>query len=277
MTAVRNLSQLSRLYFQQRSGMLDRISEKIAGKSADNLADWFREQYLPLRLILRTAQYSVVPRDLNDDFDKDKFIVSYELMPMEDLVASSIDRNTCLFLNELTGHSHVYSDAAKAQRRQLRKHLLSASLNSIAQATSSPAFKSQQLDIFEQAKLAGAIIIVQHLITQYNSFEFNRVLVSRECYAVAMRHLFTWQEDGAKKRRFMQLTNDILDIVVKWSSEERSPLRTLIVERLVQIYTSIALVLESERKREAKLREDARLRREARRKREASEAAKKGD
>lgn len=75
----------------------------------------------------------------------------------------------------------------------------------------------------------------------------------------------------------MQLTNDILDIVVRWSSEDKTPLRTLIVERLIQIYTSIALVLESERKREAKLREDARLRREARRKREASQAEKKGD
>lgn len=176
--------------------MLDKISEKIASKSADNLADWYREQYLPLRLILRTATDSSLIRSAEDlmefDPEENKIIVSYELMPMEDLVTSSIDRNTCLFLNELTGHSHVYSDAAKAQRRQLRKHLLSASLNSIAQVTSSPAFKSQQLEIFDQAKLMGHIIILQHLITQYNSFEFNRVLVSRECYAVAMRHLFQW-------------------------------------------------------------------------------------
>ena len=101
--------------------MLDKISESIAAKSGDNLADWFREVDLPLRLISRSSSLMTDKdkkmEEEESEEDVSKLLISYELMPLDELASSGIDRNTCLFLNELSGHSHVYSDAAKAQRR----------------------------------------------------------------------------------------------------------------------------------------------------------------
>lgn len=51
----------------------------------------------------------------------------------------------------------------------------------------------------------------------------------------------------------MTLASDIMDIVVKWP---KSTIGTILVERLIAIYTSVAVFLEAERKREAKLKEE---------------------
>jgi hypothetical protein len=108
------------------------------------------------------------------------------------------------------------------------------------------------------------LFTIQHLITQYNLYEFNRVLVSRDCYASSLRELFLWQEPGASGRKFMALASDVMDIVVKWP---KSTFGTILVERLIAIYTAVAVFLEAERKREAKLKDD-RIRRAQSKKKE---------
>ena len=62
----------------------------------------------------------------------------------------------------------------------------------------------------------------------------------------------------------MALASDVMDIVVKWP---RSTFGTILVERLIAVYTAVAVFLEAERKREAKLKED-RIRRAQSKKKE---------
>lgn len=42
-----------------------------------------------------------------------------------------LEKNLCLFLNELTGYGHLYSDKAVSQRKVLRESLLTSCLNTI--------------------------------------------------------------------------------------------------------------------------------------------------
>ena len=42
-----------------------------------------------------------------------------------------LEKNFCLFLNELTGYGHLYSEKAAAQRKTLRESLLSSCLDTI--------------------------------------------------------------------------------------------------------------------------------------------------
>jgi hypothetical protein len=42
-----------------------------------------------------------------------------------------LDKNLCLFLNELTGYGHLFSDNAVFQRKALRESLLTSCLNTI--------------------------------------------------------------------------------------------------------------------------------------------------
>ena len=72
------------------------------------MADWFIKEYMPLRLILRTTSSS-------SDDDKQKMEISYDLIGPEKLSQpfANLDRNVCLFLNELTGHGYFFSENAK--------------------------------------------------------------------------------------------------------------------------------------------------------------------
>ena len=42
-----------------------------------------------------------------------------------------LEKNLCLFLNELTGYGHLYSEKAVSQRKALRESLLTSCLNTI--------------------------------------------------------------------------------------------------------------------------------------------------
>lgn len=99
-----------------------------------------------------------------------------------------------MFLNELTGYGHIYPDAVRNQRKRLRKHLLVCSLESLSELTSQREFKAQNQPLMSQARILAALFTIQHLISQFNLHEFNRVLISRDCYAQSLRELFLWQE-----------------------------------------------------------------------------------
>jgi hypothetical protein len=248
MAAARTLSSMSRLYFFTNGGITAKLLESVSAKSLDNLADWFSRVYLPLRLVLRTTTANV-------DDDQSRLDITYDLISLEKLQqpSANLDRNLCLFLNELTGYGHVYPEAVRNQRKRLRKHLLVCSLETLSELTSQREFKSQRQSLLVQARILAALFTLQHLISQYNLHEFNRVLISRECYAWSLRELFMWQEQGTDGRKFMALASDVMDIVVKWP---KSTFGTILVERFIAIYSSVAVYLEAERKRESKLKED---------------------
>jgi hypothetical protein len=44
----------------------------------------------------------------------------------------SLDKNVCLFLNELTGYGHLYTNEAVQQRKVLRENLLISCLETIS-------------------------------------------------------------------------------------------------------------------------------------------------
>ena len=87
---LRNLSNLTRVYIDQESGI---IKEMIEG---ENILEWFRLKYLPLRLVKRIEE------------EKN---VKYELE--QSTTIEQIDKNVCLFLNEITGYGHLYNEKAK--------------------------------------------------------------------------------------------------------------------------------------------------------------------
>lgn len=62
----------------------------------ENILEWFRLKYLPLRLVKRIEE------------EKN---VKYELE--QSTTIEQIDKNVCLFLNEITGYGHLYNEKAK--------------------------------------------------------------------------------------------------------------------------------------------------------------------
>ena len=109
---LRNLSSLARVYINQKSGI---IQEFIDSKD-QNLLNWFKDAYLPLRLLKRNLHKNV------DEVDKttvNSVDIWYELASSAQV--EKLDRHLCLFLNELTGYGHLYCDEAKNQRQVVRR------------------------------------------------------------------------------------------------------------------------------------------------------------
>ena len=43
--------------------------------------------------------------------------------------------------------------------------------------------------VLDRAKVLSSLAILEHLLTQYNVYEYNRILVSRECYIESIRFI----------------------------------------------------------------------------------------
>ena len=180
---LRNLSNLARVYIDQESGI---IKEIIDQKNV--LLIWFKDVYLPLRIMSRTQK------------DQE---VKYELDLSSNI--ESLDKNICLFLNEITGHGHLYCEKAQEQRIEVRQALLTACLETLC-AQSQNSGNISKLGVLEQAQLVSCLMIIQQLINQYNQFEYNRVILSRDCYAKSIKFLFEYQGN----KRFVEIINSIL-------------------------------------------------------------------
>lgn len=111
MIELRNLSSLARVYFDQESPL---VQQALDGQ---NILEWFRQVYLPLRLLSKPSE---------EDSAK------WALEPVPD----AVDKNICLFLNEFTGYGHLYSPGAKAQRLELRTRLLTECLKDLQKSLS---------------------------------------------------------------------------------------------------------------------------------------------
>lgn len=118
-------------------------------------------------------------------------------------------------------------------------------------------------------------MIIHCLTNQYNQYEYNRVLLSRECYHDSIRIVFNWTHapgagaagKAGKPLTFLGTCNKILNQAVKLPSkaeksktspEQSEPtvsqslqaLATLIIESFVKTFTTVALYVEGEKKRE---------------------------
>jgi hypothetical protein len=137
------------------------------------------------------------------------------------------------------------------------------------------------MTVLAQARLVSYLLIIQHLSNQYNQFEYNRVLLSRECYAQSMRILFDYGQPGSGYR-FVDTINSILSKVVKvpssksWGSQSSvQALCTLVIERTMKIFTTVSLFLEEQKKRDKQRKLEAKRRKELKAKQQ--ETAKKGE
>lgn len=139
----------------------------------------------------------------------------------------------------------------------------------------------KQLNVLDQAQLLSSLLIIQHLTNQFNQFEYNRVVLSRQCYSQSIRALFEYGQDtsSGSNLRLVQILNLILSQVVKLPaapSRENAPaadgevkafsslqtLSTLVIERSIKIFTTIALFLEGEKKREKQIKEEQKKKKE---------------
>lgn len=123
---LRNLSSLARVYVDKKSGFLQSIIDAENNQNhkdeALSLVQWIKQVYLPLRL---------VSRHVTNKTEESKAIqeVWYDLDQSSSI--EKLDRNLCLFLNELTGWGHFYSSEAKEQRRAIRHALLISCLDTL--------------------------------------------------------------------------------------------------------------------------------------------------
>lgn len=106
------------------------------------------------------------------------------------------------------------------------------------------------------------------MINQYNQFEYNRVLLSRDCYSQSIRVLFDYGQSAAGLR-FVDIINSILNKVVKVPCSQAKSghssvqaLCTLVIERTIKIFTTITLFLEEQKKREKQRKLDIKRRKE---------------
>lgn len=84
-----------------------------------------------------------------------------------------------------------------------------------------------KLNLLEQAQALSSIMIIHCLTNQYNQYEYNRVLLSRECYHDSIRIIFNWAhapEPNAsgkisKPLTFIRTCNKILSQAVKLPSK----------------------------------------------------------
>jgi hypothetical protein len=72
-----------------------------------NLIQWFKDVYLPLRLIKK--HYQEKPQD-DSNIDEVTYETWFELEKC--IQVEKLDKNICMFLNELTGHGHIYCEKA---------------------------------------------------------------------------------------------------------------------------------------------------------------------
>jgi hypothetical protein len=156
--ALRNLSSLACVYTDRPSSMVRRILED----KAQSVLAWFTQVFLPLCLLKRNEGRDQDGQAAEDDAPTQ---VWFELD--QSLATEKLDKNVCLFLNELTGHGHLYGDEAKAQREEIRSQLLVSCLDSLREHVGA-AKGLEELTVLEQARLASNLLTIQHLSNQYN-------------------------------------------------------------------------------------------------------------
>ena len=84
--------------------------------NGDDFVKWVSHDYIPMLLLDRkvTENKSVEHVDEIDSID-----ILYKLSDAS--VIEKLDQNICLFLNELTGYGHLFSEQAIAQKKKLRQ------------------------------------------------------------------------------------------------------------------------------------------------------------
>lgn len=131
MIALRNLSCLARVNFHSSSKLIEKVAgtypdeelfpEQIVEKgqinAPDNVLEWFKDVYLPIRLLER---HQNLEKDPKDQEKPASIKIWFKIDGGNNTHFEQLERNTCLFLNEFTGYGHLFCDVAKAQRRKLR-------------------------------------------------------------------------------------------------------------------------------------------------------------
>jgi hypothetical protein len=135
------------VYADRKSGFLQSIIDADKSQSHEgeggalSLVQWIKQVYLPLRLVNRHVASKTEESKAMQE-------VWYDLSQSSSI--EKLDRNLCLFLNELTGWGHFYSSEAKEQRRAIRRALLISCLDTLkAQAQDQHGVK--QLSVLDQA------------------------------------------------------------------------------------------------------------------------------
>lgn len=287
---LRNLSSLARVFFDRESALVQKIinGQPSGGDGSQNLVEWFRTTYLPMRLLKRNNEKAEGQKEAKGaGQEPEQYELWYELDKSSSI--ELLDKNVCLFLNELTGYGHLYSEAAKAQRKELRHSLLTSALESL-KAQSSNKSGISCLSVLEQAQLVSNLMIIQHLINQFNQIEYNRVILSRECYASSIRTLFEYGNQPNQNARFVEIVNEILAQVVKMPSDASQgqaeikkeasaakcqSLSVIMIERSLKIFNIVALFLEGEKKRERQLKDIQKRKKELQAARAQKKAEKK--
>ena len=115
---------------------------------------------MPLRLLNRRTAKTVKKEDGEDEAaakQPNTLEIWYELDQSSQV--EKLDKNVCLFLNELTGYGHVYCKEAKEQRQALRHQLLISCLETLQiQANNKQGMSS--LTVLQQAQILGSLLIV---------------------------------------------------------------------------------------------------------------------
>ena len=106
--------------------------------------------------------------------------VSFRVKKSSEVLA--FDKLLCLTLNEFTGFSHLHSVKAREQRRMLRQKVLLESVATIAQVSEQEGGWLYKQSVLKQTSVVCSLMAIEHLVSEFNSFEFNRLLVSSACY-----------------------------------------------------------------------------------------------
>ena len=148
--ALRNMSGLACVYTDQASSMI----QQICDEKADSALEWFKQVFLPLSLLKRSKGFD---KEGVPDQDSTDMSVWYELD--HSLAAEKLDKNICLFLNELTGHGHLYAKEAQAQRQEIRKQLLVSCLDSLKGHVERET-PLKEMTVLEEARLVSCLLII---------------------------------------------------------------------------------------------------------------------
>ena len=114
---------------------------------------------MPLRLLNRRTARKVEKEDGEDEAAKQSSTMNiwYELDQSSQV--EKLDKNVCLFLNELTGYGHVYCKEAKEQRQTLRHQLLISCLETLQiQAQNKQGMSG--LTVLQQAQVLSCLLII---------------------------------------------------------------------------------------------------------------------
>ena len=112
---------------------------------------------MPLRLLNRRTAKKVAGEDEAAAEQSSTLEIWYELDQSSQV--EKLDKNVCLFLNELTGYGHVYSDEAKEQRQALRHQLLISCLQTLQiQAQNKQGVAG--LTVLQQAQILSCLLVI---------------------------------------------------------------------------------------------------------------------